>query len=54
MKYILLLFLCEGGCVCNMLGIGPGFVSISPLSSSSRCRENVWVVRGFVLITCVV
>ena len=41
MKYILHLFLCVGGCDCSMLGMGPGFVSISPLSISSRCGEKV-------------
>ena len=35
-KHILHLFLCEGGCVCNMLGMGPEFVSMSPLSISNR------------------
>ena len=53
-KYILHLFLCEGGCVYNILGMGPGFVSISPLSISSRCGENVWVVRGFSPIMWIV
>ena len=31
MKYVLYLLLCEGGCASNMLGIGPGLVSMSPL-----------------------
>ena len=35
MKYMLALFLCVGGCVCRMLGIGPGLGSMSPLFSSS-------------------
>ena len=32
-KYVLYLRLCGGGCVSNILGIGPGFVSMSPLLS---------------------
>ena len=47
MKYLLDLFLCVDGCVCRILGIGLGLVSMSPLSRSSRCGENVWVVRRF-------
>ena len=30
--------------------VGHGFVSMSPLRISSRCRENIWVVNGFFLI----
>ena len=40
-KYILLLFLCDDGCVVSMFGIGPGFVSMSP-QRSSRSIE-VWL-----------
>ena len=29
-KYILALFLCVAGCVYRTLGIGPGFLSMSP------------------------
>jgi hypothetical protein len=35
MKYILALFLCVAGCVCRMLGIGPGLDSMSPHFSNS-------------------
>ena len=37
-KYFLHLFLCAEGCFCKILGMGPGLVSMSPLSSISRCR----------------
>ena len=30
MKYMLALFLCVAGCVCRILGIGPGLGSMSP------------------------
>ena len=33
-KYVLFLFLCGGGCVLSMFGIGPGLVSMSPQRSS--------------------
>lgn len=46
-KYILHLFLCAGGCVQSMLGMGPGFVSMSPLSSISKCEKDVRFVGGF-------
>ena len=46
-KYILFLFLCVGGCLCSMLGMGPGLVSMSPLSSINRCEENVWFIKRF-------
>lgn len=36
-----------GGCVCRILGIGPGLVSISPLSSSSRCTIGAWFIGRF-------
>ena len=35
MKYILHLVLYDGGCVCSRLGMGPGFVSMSPLRISN-------------------
>lgn len=47
-KYILLLFLCDGGCVLSMSGIGPGFVSMSP-HSSSRSFE-IWLFRYFDML----
>ena len=34
-KYVLYLRLCGGGCVFNILGMGPGFVLISPLNMMS-------------------
>ena len=33
-KYVLYLHLCGEGCVSNILGIGLGFASMSPLLSS--------------------
>ena len=48
-KYLLHLFLCVG----RILGIGPGLVSMSPLSNSSRCKENVWIMRRFVRLEVV-
>ena len=39
-KYVLYLRLCGGGCVSNMLGIGPGFVSMSPLLSNISDLSN--------------
>ena len=41
MKYLLHRFLCVDGCVCRMLGMGPGLVSMSPLTNRSKCRENL-------------
>ena len=41
MKYFLHMFLCVEGCVCRILGMGPGLVSISPLSNSMNCKESV-------------
>ena len=35
MKWMLALFLCTVGCVCRMLGIGPGLGSMFPHFSSS-------------------
>ena len=35
-NYILALFLCVAGCVCRMLGIGPGLSSMSPHFSNSN------------------
>ena len=35
-KYMLALFLCVAGCVCRMLGIGPGLSSMSPHFSNSN------------------
>ena len=35
-KYMLALFLCAVGCVCRMLGIGPGLSSMSPHFNSSN------------------
>jgi hypothetical protein len=52
MKYILHLFLCVDGCVWRILGMGPGLVSTSPLSSIKKCRENVWIMRGFGRALC--
>ena len=47
-KYNFLLFLWVGGCVCSMLGIGPGLVSMSPLRSNRRpCM--LWIFLFFVL-----
>ena len=37
-KYVLAFFLCFEGWRFNMLGIGPGLVSISPPSSNSSLR----------------
>ena len=51
-KYFLHMFLCEEGCIWSILGMGPGFVSMSPLSISIRCKENVWIVKGFLLFLC--
>ena len=48
-KYLLHLFLCVDGCVCRILGMGPGLVSISPLSSS-RCTRGAWVIGRFVRV----
>ena len=40
-KYVLYLRLCGGGgCVSNILGMGPGFVSMSPLLSSIIVLSN--------------
>ena len=47
MKYLLHLFLCVDGCVCRILGMGPRLDSMSPLSNSSKCKENAWIVRRF-------
>ena len=33
-EYVLYLRLCGGGCVSNILGMGPEFVSMSPLLSN--------------------
>jgi hypothetical protein len=52
MKYVLHLFLCVDGCVWRILGMGPGLVSMSPLSNIKKCRENVWIVRGFGRALC--
>ena len=49
MKYILHLFLCAAGCVFSKLGIGPGFVSMSPHSISRRCVFNVLFCVSFTL-----
>ena len=43
-KYILFLFLCEGGCVLRTFGIGPGLVSISPQRRSRSLSMDVCVV----------
>src|SRR5450631_69204 len=51
-KYLLHLFLCVVGCVCRMLGMGPGLVSMSPLCSISKCKANVWVMRRFFRSLC--
>ena len=40
-KYVLYLRLCGGGCVSNMLGIGPGFVSMSPLLRNISVLSNM-------------
>ena len=34
-KYVSYLCLCGGGCISNILGMGPGFVSISPFNVMS-------------------
>ena len=47
-KYLLLLVLCGGGCACRMFGMGPGLVSMSPLSNNSRCVKGLWIVRWVV------
>ena len=46
-KYFLHRFLCVVGCVCRMLGMGPGLVSMSPLRSIIKCRENAWFIVKF-------
>ena len=54
MKYILLMFLCVDGCVCSILGMGPGLVSMSPLRSSKRCSDNVLFCISFSPLMCFV
>ena len=39
-KYVLYLRLCGEGCVSNILGIGPGFASMSPLLSNISDLSN--------------
>ena len=39
-KYVLYLHLCGGGCVSNILSIGPGFASMSPFLSKSNELSN--------------
>jgi hypothetical protein len=39
-KYIFWRFLCDGGCVCNRLGMGPGLGCISP---HNMRRVGVWL-----------
>ena len=46
-KYVLYLRLCGGGCVCNILGMGPRFFSMSPLIVMS------FGICGFVVFFCV-
>ena len=46
-KYVLYLRLCGGGCVCNILGMGPGFFLMSPLIVMS------FGICGFVVFFCV-
>ena len=46
-KYILLLFLCAGGCACKILGMGPGLVSMSPPRISNSLNERVRFLVGF-------
>ena len=53
-KYFLHPFLCVFGCVCRMLGMGPGLVSMSPLRSISKCKEKVWIVKRLLRSLCVV
>jgi hypothetical protein len=48
MKYVLFLFLCEGGCALNTSGIGHGLVSMSPPRSSKSFR--VWVFKYFAVL----
>ena len=47
MKCVLFLFLCGDGCVCNILGMGPGLVLMSPLRSR-RCTKS-FLFFGMVL-----
>ena len=42
-KYVLFLFLWDGGCVLSMFGIGPRLVSISPQRSNKSFKE--WLFR---------
>ena len=46
-KYVLYLRLCGRGCVCNILGMDPGFLSISPLIVMS------FGMCGFVVFFCI-
>ena len=39
-KYVLYLHLCGGGCVSNILGIGPRFTSMSLLLSNISALSN--------------
>ena len=52
-KYALALFLCAAGCVCKILGIGPGLGSMSPHCNSVSLLMNKypwsWSIFGFCL-----
>jgi hypothetical protein len=54
LKYVLALFLCVAGCVRRILGIGPGFSSISPhcykVNLLMKYYPWNWSVFGFFLI----
>lgn len=54
MKYNLHLFLCVDGCVCIMLGIGPGLVSMSPLRRSIRYVGKCLFCGNFCPFMCFV
>ena len=52
-KYVLYLRLCGGGCVSNILGIGPGLVSMSPLLSNINVFVKCVVIRlGVMFKVC--
>ena len=44
-KYILFLFLCGDGWVCNKFGMGPGLDSMSPHFKSRRCDVNICILK---------
>ena len=53
MKYILLLCLCEDGCLARMFGMGPGLASLSPHRRSNKYSEiYLYLGRGFLCLWC--